>query len=77
MSAEKRIRQEPGFRERERQAAAQLEHLEAEARHHRNRLALYNQRMLTGRPSSPMRLEELRRLSAGADARLAHAKTTA
>jgi hypothetical protein len=75
MTAAKRERQEPGFRERERQAAIQLEHLEAEALHHRNRLALYNQRMLTGRPSSAMRLEELRRLSAGADARLAHAKT--
>ncbi len=75
MTAAKRERQEPGFRERERQAAMQLEHLEAEALHHRNRLALYNQRMLTGRPSSPMRLEELRRMSAGADARLAHAKT--
>jgi len=75
MTADKRERQEPGFRERERQAAVQLEHLEAEAQHHRNRLALYNQRMLTGKPSSQMRLEELRRLSAGADARLAHAKT--
>ena len=53
----------------------QLEHLEAEAQHHRNRLALYNARILTGRPSSQMRLEELRRISAGADARLAHAKT--
>ncbi|MDP1847551.1 MAG: hypothetical protein Q8K79_07155 [Solirubrobacteraceae bacterium] len=75
MTAEKRERQEPGFRERERQAALQLEHLEAEARHHRNRLALYNARILTGRPASPTRLEELRRISAGADARLAHAKT--
>ena len=75
MTADKRERQEPGFRERERQAALQLEHLAAEAQHHRNRLALYNQRMLTGKPASQMRLEELRRLSAGADARLAHAKT--
>jgi len=75
MTADKRERQEPGFRERERQAAVQLEHLAAEAQHHRNRLALYNQRMLTGKPASQMRLEELRRLSAGADARLAHAKT--
>ena len=75
MTADKRERQEPGFRERERQAAVQLEHLAAEAQHHRNRLALYNQRMLTGKPASQMRLEELRRLSAGADARLAHAET--
>ncbi|MBW3608383.1 MAG: hypothetical protein KY463_08510 [Actinobacteria bacterium] len=56
-------------------AATRLEHLEAEAQHHRNRLALYNARILTGKPSSAMRLEELRRISAGADARLAHAKT--
>jgi len=75
MAADKRARQEPGFRERERQAAIQLEHLEAEAQHHRNRLALYNARILTGKASSQMRLEELRRISAGADARLAHAKT--
>ena len=75
MTADKRARQEPGFRERERQAAIQLEHLEAEAKHHRNRLALYNARVLTGKDSSHLRLEELRRISAGADARLAHAKT--
>ena len=75
MTADKRERQEPGFLDRERQAALALERLEAEAQHHRNRLALYNARVLTGRPSSQMRLEELRRISAGADARLAHAKT--
>ncbi len=75
MTAGKRERQEPGFRDRERQAAVALARLEAEAQHHRNRLALYNARILTGRPSSQMRLEELRRISAGADARLAHAKT--
>ena len=75
MTADKRERQEPGFRDRERQAALQLERLEAEAQHHRNRLALYNARVLTGRSSSQTRLEELRRISAGADARLAHAKT--
>ena len=75
MTADERERQEPGVRDRERQAAAQLEHLEAEAQHHRNRLALYNARVLTGRPASQVRLEQLRRISAGADARLAHAKT--
>ena len=57
-------------------AALELQRLEAEAQHHRNRLALYNARMLTGKPSSPTRLEELRRISAGADARLAHAKSS-
>ena len=56
-------------------AALDLERLEAEARHHRNRLALYNARVLTGKPSSPQRLEDLQRISASADARLAHAKT--
>jgi hypothetical protein len=75
MTAEKRKRPEPG--ERERQAANHLEHLEAEAAHHRNRLALYNARILTGRPASLARLEELRRISASADARLAHARTEA
>lgn len=55
--------------------ALELERLEAEARHQRNRLALYNARILTGKPSSPQRLDELRRISASADARLAHAKT--
>ncbi|MDP2712389.1 MAG: hypothetical protein Q8O56_14340 [Solirubrobacteraceae bacterium] len=69
-----RERPQPDARERERQAQRTLEVLEAEARHHRQRLALYNARMLTGKPSSPMRLEELKRVSAGADARLVHAK---
>ena len=73
MSTEKPERHAPG--ERERQAAIHLERLEAEARHHRNRLALYNARILTGRPASPTRLEELQRISARADARLAHART--
>jgi hypothetical protein len=75
MTADKRERPGPAAGDRERQAALHLEHLEAEAQHHRNRLALYNARILTGRPSDRMRLEELRRISAGADARLAHART--
>ena len=58
----------------ERRAPANLLQAEAEARYQRDRLALYNARMLTGRPASATRLEELRRLSAAADARLAHAK---
>lgn len=62
-------------REQARQAQRSLEVLEAEAQHHRQRLALYTARMLTGKPSSPLRLEELKRISAGADARLAHARS--
>ena len=75
MTAEQGGRREPPERGRERSAAIRLEHLEAEAQHHRNRLALYNARILSGKPASPTRLEELRRISAGADARLAHART--
>jgi hypothetical protein len=58
----------------ERDAAAELERLEAEAGYHRDRLALYHARVITARPSSPVRLRELQRASAAADARLAHAK---
>ena len=57
-----------------RRQEADLLQAEAEARYQRDRLALYNARILTGRPASATRLEELRRLSAAADARLARAK---
>ncbi len=60
----------------EREAANELERLEAEASYHRDRLALYHARVITARPSSPARLRELQRTSEAADARLAHAKTT-
>ena len=52
---------------------AELQRLEAEARYHRDRHALYRARALTGRPTSPGRLRELERISAAADARLRHA----
>jgi hypothetical protein len=39
---------------------------EAEARYHRERLALYRARVLTGRPTSPDRLKELERRAAHA-----------
>jgi hypothetical protein len=52
----------------------QLEQLEAEARYHRDRLALYRARVYGAKPTSLTRLRELERTSAGADARLAHAK---
>ena len=58
----------------ERDAAAELERLEAEASYHRDRLALYHARVITARPSSAARLRELQRASAAADARLTHAK---
>jgi hypothetical protein len=47
-----------------------LETLEAEARHHRSKLALYRARIYAGKPTSMTRLRELERTSAGADARL-------
>jgi hypothetical protein len=75
MTPEKRDREEPGSPDRAGRAALEIARLEAEAQHHRNRLALYNARVLTGRPSSQTRLEELRRISSAADARLAHART--
>jgi hypothetical protein len=51
-----------------------LETLDAEARYHRDRLALYRARVYAGKPTSLMRLRELERTAAGADARLAHAR---
>lgn len=54
--------------------ASELPQLEAEARYHRDRLALYRARLLSARPASPSRLRELERISAAADARLRHAR---
>jgi hypothetical protein len=53
--------------------APALQELEAEARHHRDRLALYRARVLTAKPASAARLRELERISEAADARLRHA----
>ena len=47
----------------------ELLRLEAEAKHHRNRLALYRQRSYGGR-ADPRRLRELLHASEAADARL-------
>ena len=47
--------------------------LEAEARYHRDRLALYRARVYANKPTSATRLRELERTAAAADARLAHA----
>jgi hypothetical protein len=55
-------------------AAAELQRLEAEARYHRDKLALYRARTLSAHPTSPGRLRELERISAVADERLRHAQ---
>jgi hypothetical protein len=44
--------------------------LEAEARYHRDKLALYRARIVSSKPTSPYRLRELERTSRAADARL-------
>ncbi len=59
---------------KEREAANELERLEAEAAYHRDRLALYHARVVTARPSSATRRRELQRASTAADERHAHAK---
>lgn len=55
-------------------AANELKRLEAEAQYHRDRLALYRARFLSSHPTSPGRLRELERISAGADARVRQAQ---
>ena len=54
---------------------SELLQLEAEARYHRDRHALYRARVLTAHPTSLGRLRELERISAAADARLSHAQS--
>jgi hypothetical protein len=51
-----------------------LEHLEAEARYHRDRLRLYRQRTVSSKPTSPTRLRELERVADAADERLRSAR---
>jgi hypothetical protein len=48
--------------------------LEAEARYHRDRLALYRARTFSSKLTSPGRLREMERTSRAADARLRAAK---
>jgi hypothetical protein len=50
-----------------------IEELRAEARYHRDRLALYRARVLTARPTSTHRLGELERAAASAQQRLERA----
>jgi hypothetical protein len=47
-----------------------LDQLRAEARYHRDRLALYRARALTGQPTRETRLRELERAADGAQGRL-------
>jgi hypothetical protein len=60
--------------ERSPRSPFEVQWLEAEARYHRDRLALYRARAQTARPTSPRRLRDLERISAAADARLRHAR---
>ena len=53
--------------------APDMQDLEAQARYHRDRLALYRARVLSAKPASATRLRELEQTSAAADARLSHA----
>jgi hypothetical protein len=55
--------------------APDLPELEAHARYHRDRFALYRARVLGAKPANVARLRELQRASAAADARLRHAAT--
>ena len=54
---------------------AESSRLEAEARYHRDRLALYRARILSSNPAAPGRLRELERASRAADERLRAARS--
>ena len=55
-------------------SVAHLGDLEAEARYHRERLALYRARTFSSRPTSPGRLREMEQASDRAEQRLRHAR---
>lgn len=57
--------------------SAELEHLRAEARYHRERRDLYRAKMYGPRPTDPARMRELERIWGAAEARLAHAERQA
>jgi hypothetical protein len=59
-----------GDPEARRRADADLAIVEAEARYHRERLALYRARVLSAKPTSLGRLRELERKAADAETRL-------
>jgi hypothetical protein len=64
-----------GPRKRER-AAADVSIAKAEARYHRDRLALYKARVNSGKPTSLTRLRELERAAARAEDRARQAQTS-
>ena len=51
-----------------------VEELEAEDRYQRSRLALYRQRIIAGKPTTPRRLREIERAMEGARERLRRAR---
>jgi hypothetical protein len=51
-------------------SAPTLDQLRVEARHDRDRLALYRAKVLTGRPTNPARMRDLERAAASSEARL-------
>ena len=55
--------------------AAESSRLDAEARYHRERLALYRARIVSSKPASPGRLRELELASRAADERLRAARS--
>ncbi len=57
--------------------SAELEHLRAEARYHRERRDLYHAKMYGPRATDPARMRELERACDAAEARLAHAERLA
>jgi hypothetical protein len=70
----KTVRHEPAARA---PAPADLGDLEAQARYHRDRLALYRARMQGSSPTSTMRLAELERAATAAADRLRTARRQA
>jgi hypothetical protein len=58
-------------------AFARLAEIEAQARYHRDRLALYRARMHGAHPTSLLRLRELERAASAADDRLRTARREA
>jgi division protein CdvB (Snf7/Vps24/ESCRT-III family) len=57
--------------------APDLPEIEAQARYHRDRLALYRARLQSARPASTVHLRELQQASEAADERLRHARRPA
>lgn len=56
-------------------SGATLAELEAQARYHRERLALYQARVYASKPTTAERLRELKQASETAQARLRHARS--